>query len=106
MLTDILLHLAPGVEGLTEESVTFGFIALLVLIYGTLSHHFPAGLLERVVASERHGHPRPTLGEVIHDLPWMRLVVADLLLTGLLAITLVPLIIPGLVAMTWFAASP
>jgi hypothetical protein len=103
MFVDVLLHVAPGVEGLTEETVTFGFIALLVIVYAALSHHFLAGLLERVVASERHGHPPPTLSEVIHDLPWMRLVIADLLLTGVLAITLVPLVIPGLVAMTWFA---
>ena len=51
------------------------------MIYGALSHHFFAGLLERVVSAERHGHRHPTLGEVVRNLPWHRLVVADLILT-------------------------
>jgi hypothetical protein len=103
VIADIVLHITPGLKTLADDSVTINGVVILVFLYGSLSHHFLAGLLERVVASERHGHHRPTLNEVLRDLPWGRLVVADLLLTAMIVVGLTAFVIPGLLVVTWFA---
>lgn len=100
---DIALHVTPGLRSLVDDGFTLTGAALVVLVYGSLSHHFLAGLLERVVAAERRGHHRPRLGEVLRDLPWRRLVIADLLLTTMAAAGLALLVVPGLVVLTWFS---
>jgi hypothetical protein len=102
---DIVLHVTPGLKNLVDDDFTLTGAALVVLVYGSLSHHFLAGLLERVVASERRGHHRPALREVLFDLPWGRLIIADLLLTTMIAAGLVLLVVPGLVALTWFSVT-
>lgn len=102
---DIALHVTPGLRSLVDDDVTLTGAALVVLVYGTLSHHFLAGLLERVVASERRGHHRPGLREVLFDLPWRRLVVADLLLTVMVVAGLALFVVPGVVALTWFSVT-
>jgi hypothetical protein len=103
VLADIVLHVTPGVPALADGSISWSALVLLVGVYGALSHHFLAGLLERVVGAERHGHPQPTLGEVLHDLPWGRLVVADLLLTAMIVVGFVAFVVPALLVITWFA---
>lgn len=102
---DIALHVTPGLRNLVDDDFTLTGTALVVLVYGSLSHHFLAGLLERVVASERRGHHRPGLREVLFDLPWRRLIIADLLLTTMIAAGLALLVVPGLVALTWFSVT-
>jgi hypothetical protein len=106
VVADLAAEVTPTLRELRDGSAVLTAGALLVFLYGTLSHHFLAGLLERVVASDRHGHQRATLGEVLRDLPWLRLVVADLLLTGLIVLGLATLLLPGLVVLTWFAVVP
>jgi hypothetical protein len=106
VLADLAAEVTPTLRELRDGSAALTAGALVVFVYGTLSHHFLAGLLERVVASDRHGHQRATLGEVLRDLPWHRLVVADLLLTGLVLLGLATFLLPGLVLLTWFAVVP
>jgi hypothetical protein len=106
LLADLVAEVTPTLRELRSGSAGVTAGALLVFVYGALSHHFLAGLLERVVASDRHGHQRATLGEVLRDLPWHRLVVADLLLTGLILLGLATFLLPGLVLLTWFAIVP
>ncbi len=103
VVAEVALHVTPSLEDFVEGSVVISGGVLIVLIYGSLSHHFLAGLLERVVAADRRGHRRPSLGEVVRGLPWARLVVADLVLTTLILAGLAAFVVPGLVAMTWFA---
>ena len=103
MVAEIALQVTPSLENFVEGSVVISGGVLIVLIYGSLSHHFLAGLLERVVAADRHGHRRPSLGEVVRGLPWARLIVADLVLTALILAGLAAFVVPGLVVMTWFA---
>jgi hypothetical protein len=105
VVAEIALHITPGLRTLVDESFTLTGAALAVFVYGSLSHHFLAGLLERVVASERRGHARPGLGTILRDLPWRRLVIADLLLTGAVAVGLALFVVPGLVLLTWFAVT-
>jgi hypothetical protein len=103
VVADLALHFTPGLKNLTDGSFTVTVGVVVVLLYGSLSHHFLAGLLERVVAAERHGHSRPTLSEILHDIPWYRLVVADLLLTVLIVVGFAAFVIPGLLVLTWFS---
>jgi hypothetical protein len=103
VLAEVALHITPSLADFVEGSVVVSGGVLVVLIYGSLSHHFLAGLLERVVAADRHGHRRPSLGEVLRRLPWSRLIAADLVLTALILAGLAAFVVPGLVAMTWFA---
>ena len=102
VLAEVALHVTPTLRSLVEDDSLAGLVALLT-IYGSLSHHFLAGVLERVVSADRHGHPRPALREVVRHLPWHRLVIADLLLTALILGGLGLFVLPGLVVVTWFA---
>lgn len=102
VLAEVALHVTPSLRGLVEHESLAGFIALLT-VYGSLSHHFLAGVLERVVAVDRRGHERPRIRDVLRHLPWHRLVIADLLVTVLILAGLSLFVIPGLVAATWFA---
>lgn len=103
LLAEVTLHITPGLKTLTDEDFTLTGAALVVFLYASLSHHFLAGLLERIVGAERRDHHRPTLREILSDLPWYRLVVADLLLTAIVAAGLAMFLIPGLIALTWFS---
>jgi hypothetical protein len=103
VLADIALHVTPGLRGFADGTLLITRGLLVVILYGALSHHFLAGILERVVGADRHGHERPTVGEVLRDLPWTRLIVADVLLTAMILLGLSLFVVPGLVAMTWFA---
>lgn len=66
-------------------------------LYASLGHHLLSGVLERVVASERHDHESPTLRATLRGLPWGRLVVADVVLAVGLTLLLVAFVVPRLV---------
>ena len=106
LVADLVAEVVPTWSELRDGSAVLTGGVAVVVVYGALSHHFFAGLLERVVARDRHGHQRATLGEVLGGLPWLRLVVADLLLTGLILVGLATFLLPGLVLLTWFAVVP
>jgi hypothetical protein len=103
VVAEIALHVTPSLKDFVEGSAVISGGVLIVVVYGSLSHHFLAGVLERVVSADRHGHRRPSLGEVVRGLPWARLIAADLLLTALILAGLAAFVVPGLVVMTWFA---
>ena len=73
VLVDLAAEVTPTLGDLRDGSAVLTAGSLLVLVYGALSHHFLAGLLERVVASDRHGHQRATLGEVLTDAAFERM---------------------------------
>jgi hypothetical protein len=88
-----------AVDHLGLESVAFAFV------YGasTLGLTFYSGMLERMVgAVERNERPQP-IGEVLRTLPWVRLLVADIVLLVLAGIAALLLVLPGLVLDTLFA---
>jgi len=103
VVADVALALVPGLRTATEERLTLGGLSFVVVLYGSLSHHFLAGVLERIVASERRAHRRPHLGEVLADLPWARMLVADVALTAMLLVGLMAFVVPGLLVLTWFS---
>ena len=101
LLGELGLHLGTGFTIDSRRSITTNTVALPLAIYGSLSHHFLSGLLEKLVGAERHGHPNPTLREILRELPWWRLLGADLLMTVLVVVGLVAFVIPGLLVATW-----
>jgi hypothetical protein len=68
-----------------------------------LGEVFFAGLVVAVLTAARTGAERPTLRSLARNLPWGRLVAADLIITLGTALGLVLLIVPGVVFFAWFA---
>ncbi len=101
LLAQLGLHLGAGFTFDTRRSITANAVALPLAIYGSLSHHFLSGLLEKLVGARRHGHPESTLRETLHELPWGRLVAADLLMTALVVLGYLAFLIPGFLIATW-----
>jgi hypothetical protein len=69
---------------------------------------FLSGFLCRIVGDAEHGtraSQRASIREVAADLPWRRLIGADLLVALLVIIGLAALIIPGLIMITLFAVT-
>lgn len=64
---------------------------------------FLSGFLCRVVGESEHGREDAKLGHILRTLPWLRLILADLLVALLVVAGLLVLVLPGLVAMTLFA---
>jgi len=64
---------------------------------------FLSGFLCRIVGSAEHGQEHATVGQVFKSLPWVRLILADLLVVVLVVVGLVALVIPGLLAITLLA---
>jgi hypothetical protein len=100
---EIVVHVVPGVEYDTDKGFTLGLGGFVLALYGSLSHHFLAGLLERVVGSDRHGSPQASIPAVLRNLPWLRLLAADLLLTAMIVVGLGLFVVPGLVVLAWFS---
>jgi len=78
------------------------FFGALAGILSALGNVFYAGLIDRVVASDQQGHPEYTIGEVLRALPYKRLIVADILLVLITSVGLVLLVVPGVLAFTFF----
>ena len=69
---------------------------------------FLSGFLCRIVGDAEHGtraSQRASIRQVAADLPWRRLIGADLLVALLVIIGLAALIIPGLIVITLFAVT-
>ena len=94
---------SESVLNVTSESVDVYLGPLLTAVWAGLGHHLLVGVLERVVAAERHGHERPTLRQTLHGLPWGRLVAADIVLTLVIVPGLLLGLVPGLVLATYLA---
>jgi hypothetical protein len=72
----------------------------------TFGDVFLSGFLCRIVSDDVHGtraSQRASIRQVAADLPWRRLIGADLLVALLVIIGLAALIIPGLIVITLFA---
>ena len=74
----------------------------------TFGDVFLSGFLCRIVSDDEHGtraSQRASIRQVAADLPWRRLIGADLLVALLVIIGLAALIIPGLIVITLFAVT-
>jgi hypothetical protein len=61
---------------------------------------FLSGVLDRTVGEHQHGHPNESLWELLRRIPYVWLILADLLALVLKVIGFVLLVIPGLAAVT------
>ncbi len=61
-----------------------------------------AGVLDRVVGHHLHGHPKLTVWQAVGTLPWVPLLVADLLLVTATTLGMALFVVPGLVVFTFF----
>jgi len=75
-------------------AVPIGVLAFSVDLFGEV---FFAGLLERMVGQARYGAPEQGVLRVLRTLPYRRLILADVLVTGLVTVGTLALIVPGLV---------
>jgi len=106
-LVELLDDLAqePLAEG---EGVSAGRAALLLLtgsahaITSLLGEVLYSGVVATIVLAYRGGR-RSGFAAVARALPYRRLIVADLLFVLVVAVGLLALVVPGLVALTWFA---
>jgi hypothetical protein len=78
-------------------AVPVGVLAFAVDLFGEV---FFTGLLERMVGQARYGAPEHGIFTVLRTLPYRRLILADLLVTGLVALGYLALIVPGIVLFT------
>ncbi len=79
------------------------FTALTASGVGVLGTVFLSGFLGRLVGEAGHGRKGASVWQVARNLPWGRLVGADLLVVLVVVVGFVALVIPGLVAMTLLA---
>jgi hypothetical protein len=82
------------------SSIAGGLSAEGVSLLGTV---LLSGFLTQLVGHAQYGAERVTIGRVLRTLPWIRLLVADILVTVAFIIGLLALIIPGLVLLNLFA---
>jgi hypothetical protein len=83
-------------------TVPVGMFAFALDIFGEV---FFAGLLERMVGQARYGAPEQGIFTVLRTLPYRRLILADVILTGLVTLGLLALVVPGVVLFTLFCLS-
>jgi hypothetical protein len=92
----------------TASSITWtaaGGRILLALTVGlgvSFGAMFFGGLLDRLVAEQVHGQPRTSLLSVLRTVPYLRLLLASLLLAVVTIVGLILLVLPGLLALTLF----
>ena len=94
-----------GIEGDPGLIPGLGFliviaITLAIRLFGPVVY---AGYLEAAVGHEYYHGERVRFGAVLRSLPWVRLVVADIVLVAGTVIGLALFVIPGLVWLTLFA---
>ncbi len=70
---------------------------------GTLALVFYAGFLDLYVGDPLYEGRQPTLRQVLRELPWTRLIVADALLAAVTQVGLLLFVVPGLLLFTLFA---
>jgi hypothetical protein len=91
------------VSDLSNLAATALIIGVIVqAITGLLGEVFYSGAVALTLAGEERGH-RPSLREIARSLSYGRLIAVDIFFGVAVAIGLVLLVAPGVVAFTWFA---
>jgi hypothetical protein len=103
ILLTLLERLIEARDATTGSIVVGVLLAVVVAALGTVGGTFLAGVLDKLVGSHLHGHPFEGLAHIFRTLPWGRLIIADLLVSMVVAISTALFVLPGLVAYTLFA---
>lgn len=87
----------------TEPTTLLGLIVAGTQIASTLGFVFYAGVLDRIVGEHQWGDGSSTFRQVVGDIPWIRLLVADIVFVVMASIAAVAFLIPGLIVYTYFS---
>ncbi|HET9201436.1 MAG TPA: hypothetical protein VFO84_10755 [Dehalococcoidia bacterium] len=100
-LQELALDLTPDTSLGTWlfRVILIGFLA----VGGSFGSVFYAGLLDKLVGHQHHGHPRLTILEVLRSLPYLRLFAANLVVVAATLIGVLLFIVPGIVGLTLLA---
>ena len=98
VLSEPLRDVESGDGVAVGEALGIGFMVAALSLLGEV---FYAGVVAALVIARRGGRER-TIGEVARELPYMRLIVVDLLFAGMVLFGLLLLILPALFAVAWF----
>jgi hypothetical protein len=92
---------ATGLTELAADHLGFeSLAAVAILACSTLGLTLFSGLLEQLVGAVERGLDPPRVHEVVRDLPWGRLLVADGILWGLSSLASLAFVVPGMVVAT------
>ena len=100
-------QLTDGLQHVDVDEADPGVIAAAIgaavafTVTATLGDVFYTGVVAAIVAEERGG-VRRELGDVLRHIPYLRLLAIDLIFAVVVAIGLVLLIVPGLIAFAWY----
>src|SRR3954447_1939719 len=107
-LAAIIFRLGAIAEAIADRASDYpsrSTLVLIILVGGTsvatLGSTLYAGLLDEVVGGDLSGERTPPVRTVIYDLPWLRLVIADLVLTAVAVLFAAGFLIPGVVVYTF-----
>lgn len=87
---------ATQVDVRSPRSWQFGAVAVAVVVWATLGHHAVLAIAERIEAAKLAGRP-PRRDRLLRDLPWRRLVFADVVVLAAVGAGIALLVIPGVV---------
>jgi uncharacterized membrane protein YhaH (DUF805 family) len=102
LIVEFALYGAADISVTTDDSLSLWIVSLPVFVYSVESHHFLSAVIERLEGAERHGHPAPTIGALLRDLPWVNLFWADMAYTAILVVGAAALLVPALILGTWY----
>ena len=80
-----------------------GALAVVLQAVATLGLTFYAGLLDRLVGAVERGEEVPGIGRVLVTLPYVQLIAADIVLWLIGVASAAVLLLPAMIAMTFFA---
>ena len=107
-LAAIIFGLGAIAEAIVDRAADYpsrSALIVVILVGGTsvatLGSTLYAGLLDEVVGGDLSGEPPPSLMSVIHDLPWLRLIIADVVLTVVAVLFAAGFVILGIVVYTF-----
>jgi hypothetical protein len=98
----VLRAFAITVLGREYDDPLLVALALTATGFASFGGTFYAGFLDEEVGGELRGEPAPSLHTTLRELPWTRLIIADVLLTVVVTLLQLGLLVPGLVAFTLF----
>jgi hypothetical protein len=100
----VVTHLARhGAAPSAPTQVGILLVSLTLSGAGTFAATFYAGVLDRTVGAVRGEYPERRVVDVFRDLPYRRLIGADLLYWSLVVTGSIALIVPGLIVLTLFS---
>ncbi|MBM3673800.1 MAG: hypothetical protein FJW88_02430 [Actinobacteria bacterium] len=84
-----------------DRSTVVSLLFLAATSVSALGSTFYAGLIDEVVGGELDDRPTPRFRYVVRDLPWLRLLVADFVISVIVLVTGAGFVVVGLVAFTF-----